>query len=119
MISAYQHSFFDNQHCFFKEKSALTQLITSYLDGFEAFNSGFRTDVVFINFANAFYSAAHLKLWLKLRACGIGAAFSAHREIFVRTKFQSEIGNIVLLRPVLSGMPQCTLRHLFYFSFSR
>ena len=60
-----------HQFGFQKQCSTITQLIDCYSDWSSAINDGSSVDVIYFDYAKAFDSVVHSKLFLKLEAHGI------------------------------------------------
>ena len=60
-----------HQFGFQKQCSTITQLIDCYSDWSSAINDGSSVDVIYLDYAKAFDSVVHNKLFLKLEAHGI------------------------------------------------
>uniref|UniRef100_A0A0M3HEZ3 Reverse transcriptase domain-containing protein n=1 Tax=Ascaris lumbricoides TaxID=6252 RepID=A0A0M3HEZ3_ASCLU len=93
---------------YFKGRSTLTQFMTSYCDWCEALNNGFRSDVVYIDFARAFDMVTHPKLLVKLKEYGTDRAILAWlKDLLCGGSFRVKVGNASSSLPsVLSRVPQ-------------
>jgi hypothetical protein len=101
----------NNQYGFRKGRSTSVQLLESYNDWVNNQNSGFSTDVIYLDFCKAFDSVVHSKLIAKLASYGIGNElltwiknFLTDRSHTVTIQYKQSDS-----RAVLSGVPQGTV----------
>lgn len=96
------------QHGFVSSKSCLTNLLESLDIVTEAFNRGFASVIVFLDFAKAFDKVSHRALILKIRAYGFdGNLLDWLSDFLTGRKQRVVLGDVVSdWTDVLSGVPQ-------------
>ena len=96
------------QHGFRKGHSCQTQLLTTVHDWSRSKDSGNSTHAVFLDFAKAFDSVPHQRLFLKLESVGIRGKLLQWIRNFLLDRYQQVLidGQSSDWEPVSSGVPQ-------------
>ena len=98
----------DHQHGFIKNRSTLTNLITSIRNWLSSLDNRKSTDVIYIDFAKAFDSISHPKLLHKIKSYGISGKLFSWISAWLSNRSQSVKldGCTSLPSLVLSGVLQ-------------
>ena len=101
----------DEQHGFREKYSCETQLISAIHDWVKGINFCSQTDVILLDFAKAFDSVPHERSLVKLDFYGIRGQMHRWSKAFLsnRTQNVSVYGILSSPRPVISGIPQCSV----------
>ena len=105
----HKHSLISNyQHGFQKKKSPCTSLIQSLNEWSLASDENHQTDVIYLDFARAFHSVCHRKLFIKLYSIGIEYELLSWIKDFLIGRSQQVIVDGILSKetPIISGIPQ-------------
>ena len=96
------------QHAFISRHSTTSNLLECKSDWSLALNHKTSVDVIYIDFARAFDSVVHAKLWYKLCNMGVPSKFISWIEFFITSRSQAVTieNNISSTTVVLSGVPQ-------------
>ena len=107
----------DNQHGFLKNRSTLTNLLSSTRHWFSSLNSRKSTDIIFIDFAKAFDSISHPKLLHKLKSYGITGKLFNWISAWLSNRSQTVLIDGILSIPlaVLRGILQGSVLGLILF----
>ena len=97
-----------NQFGFLRNRSCLTQLLTSYSEVYTSLDAGISSDIAYFDFRKAFDTVPHAELLLKLWMSGItGPLWFWFKEYLSnRSHYVSLCGDSSHLLPVQSGVPQ-------------
>ena len=97
-----------HQFGFLRNRSCLSQLLTTFATVFEEIDNGAVVDIVYLDFKKAFDTVPHDELLLKLWKIGItGQLWHWFRAYLSDRQHYVKIGNISSsYLPVLSGVPQ-------------
>ena len=98
----------DDQHGFVPERDCITQLLMCIEDWTKRLEESKAFDVIYTDFAKAFDSVPHERLFLKLEAIGVSGDVLKWIKSFLRGRTQcvNVDGIRSTWRDVLSGIPQ-------------
>ena len=98
----------NNQFGFLRNRSCLTQLLTSYSNVYSALDAGICCDIAYFDFKKAFDTVPHNELLLKLWMTGITGPLWLWFNDYLKNRlhYVSICGESSPLLPVLSGVPQ-------------
>ena len=101
----------DSQHGFRKNRSTVSQLITTTHDLFTTLEKGGVRDVVLLDYSKAFDKVPHKRLLHKLKFYGIRESVNKWISSFLENRTQLVLvdGKASPSAPVLSGVPQGTV----------
>ena len=96
------------QHGFRAKRSTETQLLTFVQDLYKNLRDNKQTDVIVMDFAEAFDKVSHKKLIRKLKEYGINSSINQWMESFLYQRQQRVVceGEMSSWAPVTSGVPQ-------------
>jgi len=100
-----------NQHGFRSDFSCQTQLISLVEDISHAIDRGFQTDIILLDFSEAFDTVPHIHLLNKLQCCKIDNLIKTWIKSWLTQHIQSVVVDGTSSSPVsiLSGIPQGTV----------
>ena len=100
----------DQQHGFRHKRSCESQLITTINDIAKTLDTGFQTDVNFLDPSKAFDKVPHCRLCAKLKHYGIRGSILTWMHDFLSNRHHRVVldGNFSDIHPVISGVPQET-----------
>ena len=101
----------DSQHGFRKNRSTVSQLITTTHDLLTSLEKGGVRDVVFLDYSKAFDKVPHKRLLHKLKFYGVRESTNQWISSFLENRTQLVLvdGTASPSAPVLSGVPQGTV----------
>ena len=93
LVPHVQEVLYSYQHGFQKGKSCVTQLLEAFYDIGCTLDRGFESDIIYLDFANAFDSICPAKLVSKLKAFGIGDPLLKWFQFYLTERKQRVVVN--------------------------